>query len=88
MNKLSKVELSKMSIAQYCRLNAPKFKLHAERGFWLDTCLRELNELYPGKGFEYWTDELLKSPQILRWITEDDFVEAVKWIEYCNAHNH
>ena len=89
MNKKpSKNELRKMSIAQYCRLNAPKFKLHAERVFWLDTYFREVNELHPGKDFEYWTNELLKSPQILRWVTADYVIEAVKWIKYCEAHNH
>lgn len=88
MKKLSKVELSKMSMVKYLRLYIPMFKSNLERSFWLDVYFREAAALNPGKDVEHWANELLNSPQVMRWITEDDISKAVAWTEYCNAHNH
>lgn len=88
MKELLKTELSKLSMAKYLRLYIPKFKSNLERSFWLDLYFREAAALNPGKDVAYLANELLTSPQVMRWLTEEDINKAVEWTEYCAAHNH
>ena len=80
MKTLSKEELLKSYI--------PKFKSNLERSFWLDLYFREAAALNPGKDVAYLANELLMSPQVMRWLKEEDINKAVEWTEYCAAHNH
>lgn len=88
MKKLSKTELSKLSMAKHLRLYIPKFKSNLERSFWLDLYFREATALNLGKDVAYLANKLLTSPQVMQWLTEEDINKAVEWTEYCAAHNH